>query len=162
MCFKSTPLPASLLIYADDHDADPWLILTDLAPEAAEVSWYGLRAWIEASFKDTKRGGWQWQRTRMADPARASRLWLVLALALLYTIQVGSQTDTHPPASMVPELPSPTPASSTPSRRPQPRRLSLVTQGHLTILANLIRQHCLPALVAYAPNPWPTFQKTYP
>jgi hypothetical protein len=29
----------------------------------------------------TERGGWQWQYTRMEDPARAERLWLALALA---------------------------------------------------------------------------------
>jgi DDE family transposase len=162
LCFKGAQLPASLLVYADAHYADPWLILTDLAPEAAEVSWYGLRAWIEASFKDTKRGGWQWQRTRMTDPERASRLWLVLALALLYTINVGGQTESPQPASMLAELPHQSPPPSTPHRRPQPRRLSLVTQGHLTFLADLIRHRHLPTLAAYAPNPWPTFKKTYP
>ena len=26
-------------------------------------------------------GGWQWQRTRMTDPARAARLWLAVAVA---------------------------------------------------------------------------------
>lgn len=162
VCFKGAQLPASLLVYADDHYADPWLILTDLDPAAAEVSWYALRAWIEASFKDTKRGGWQWQRTRMTDPERASRLWLVLALALLYTINVGSQAENSQPASMLTELPPQISAKRTPPPRPQARRLSLVTQGHLTILADLIRHRYLPALTAYAPNPWPTFQKTYP
>src|ERR1051325_9529980 len=29
---------------------------------------------IEQGFKITKRGGWQWQRTRMSDPQRAARL----------------------------------------------------------------------------------------
>ena len=162
VCFKGTQLPATLLVYADDHHADPWLILTDLAPDAAEISWYGLRAWIEASFKDTKRGGWQWQRTRMTDPERASRLWLVLALALLYTVNVGSQSDSAQSASMLADLPLQTPPGRRPPPRPQPRRLSLVTQGHLTILADLIRHRFLPALTRYAPNPWPSLKKTYP
>ena len=30
---------------------DPWLILTDLPPDASEAGWYGLRAWIEQQFK---------------------------------------------------------------------------------------------------------------
>src|SRR5215470_5130098 len=34
---------------------DPWLLLTDLAPEASDAGWYGLRAWIEQGFKITKR-----------------------------------------------------------------------------------------------------------
>jgi hypothetical protein len=162
VCFKGAQLPASLLVYVDEHYADPWLILTDLDPQAAQVSWYGLRAWIEASFKDTKRGGWQWQRTRMTDPGRASRLWLVLALALLYAVNLGSQAESPQPASMLAELPPPTRARRSALPRPQSRRLSLVTQGRLTFLADLIRYRHLPALLAYAPNPWPTTQKTYP
>ena len=38
----------------------PWLILTDLLPEASTAWWYGLRAWLEQGFKLTKRAGWQW------------------------------------------------------------------------------------------------------
>ncbi len=43
---------------------DPWLILTDLPPEASTACWYGLRAWIAQGLKITKRAGWQWQRTQ--------------------------------------------------------------------------------------------------
>jgi len=53
---------------------DAWFILTELLSESSEACWYGLRAWIEQGFKITKRGGWQWQRTRMTDPERAARL----------------------------------------------------------------------------------------
>ena len=30
---------------------DPWLILTDLPPEASTACWYGLRAWIEQGLR---------------------------------------------------------------------------------------------------------------
>ena len=46
------------------HD-QPWLILTDVPPQAADACGYGLRAWIEQGFKRIKSGGWQWQYTRM-------------------------------------------------------------------------------------------------
>ena len=59
-----------------------------LAPGGQHGAWYGLRAWIEQGFKLTKRGGWQWQRTRM-NPARAARLWLVVAVATLWLVSVG-------------------------------------------------------------------------
>ncbi|MFV9506147.1 MAG: transposase [Oscillochloridaceae bacterium umkhey_bin13] len=68
---------------------DPWLILTDLAPEDADVTWYGLRAWIECGYKDMKRGGWHWEQTKMTNPARAERLWLALAVATLLVVSVG-------------------------------------------------------------------------
>jgi hypothetical protein len=78
---RGRQLACTLLARWDAGHQDPWLILTDLPPEASDASWYGLRAWIEQGFKVTKRAGWQWQRTRMSDPARASRLWLAVAVA---------------------------------------------------------------------------------
>ena len=60
----------------EEGDTDPWLILTELPPEASEAGWYGLRAWIEHGCKVTKRAGWRWQRTRLTDPPRAARWWL--------------------------------------------------------------------------------------
>ncbi len=65
-------LNCTLLARWDEDYHEPWLILTDLAPSAGKACWYGLRAWIEQGFKMTKRGGWQWQCTRMTDPQRAA------------------------------------------------------------------------------------------
>jgi hypothetical protein len=42
-----------------------------------------LRAWIEQGFKSAKRAEWQWQRTRMIQPGRATRPWLAVAVATL-------------------------------------------------------------------------------
>src|SRR5262249_56166790 len=69
----------TLLVLWEDGYKDPWLILTDLPPEASDAAWYGLRAWVEQGFKITKRADWQWHRTRMHDPERAARLWLPAA-----------------------------------------------------------------------------------
>lgn len=154
-CFKTAPLAATLLIYSDEHYRDPWLILTDLAPAEASITWYALRAWIEAQFKDIKSGGWQWDHTRMTDPERISRLWLVLAIALLYTISIGSQVEAHQPASQLSELPPSHIARRTATGRHPPRILSLVTQGRLACLVRLIRQSDWPAVRFQLPNPWP-------
>ena len=82
-CFVDKPkrLSCTLLACYEAGYADPWLIVTDLPASAANVVWYSMRSWIEAGFKDTKRGGWQWHQTKMSDPARASRLWLAIAVA---------------------------------------------------------------------------------
>src|SRR6266851_8860660 len=69
---KPRRLECPLLACWEEGYKDPWLILTDLAPEASDAGWYGMRAWIEQGFKLTKRAGGQWHRTRMTDPARAA------------------------------------------------------------------------------------------
>ncbi|MEI6778468.1 MAG: transposase, partial [Chloroflexales bacterium] len=76
-CFvtKECQLDCTLLARWDTGYQDPWLILTDLPANQADVAWYGLRAGIETSDKDAKRGGWHGEQTKMRDPRRAERLW---------------------------------------------------------------------------------------
>src|SRR6516165_10083504 len=81
-----------LACWETGHD-EPWFVLTDLGPDQSEGLWYGMRAWIEHGFKLLKHGGWQWQMTRMTDPERASRMWLVLAVATRYVLAVGGEAD---------------------------------------------------------------------
>ena len=64
-----------LVVYAEQEE--PWIILTDLAPDKVGPSWYALRR-IELGFKAIKSLGWKWDKTRRTDPARVSRHWLVL------------------------------------------------------------------------------------
>jgi hypothetical protein len=63
ICFatKQRQLEYTLLPRWDKGYREPWLIVTDLPPIAADVAWYGLRAGIECGFKDAKRGGWHWE-----------------------------------------------------------------------------------------------------
>ncbi len=163
-CFKKWPLRATLVIYHDPAYQAPWLWLTDLDPEAVCQAWYGLRAWIEASFKDSKTGGWQWQRTRMTDPGRAARLWLVLAVSLLYAISLGSQTEALTPSPHLAELPPTHIARQRATARPAPRKLSLTTQGHLTFLAQLVsgRRPATQLQLVLPSGLLPGPQKTYP
>jgi Transposase DDE domain len=72
---------------------EPWFLVTDLAADQAEGLWYGMRSWIEHGFKLLKSGGWQWQATRMTEPDRVERLWLVLAVATCYVLAVGGEAD---------------------------------------------------------------------
>lgn len=143
-CFKTTQLEATLLAYHDGQHAHPWLILTDLPPEKAQATWYAQRAWIEGGFKDIKSGGWQWQLTRMTNPERAARLWLVLAVAQLYSVSLGSQVEADTPAPQLEALPPTHSARRTAKGQPPPRRLSLATVGRLTHLALCILHERLP------------------
>jgi DDE family transposase len=86
-------LECTLMACWEEGSEEPWFLVTDLDPDQAEGLWYGMRSWIEEGFKLLKRGGWQWQATRMTDPDRVERLWLVLAVATRYVLAVGGEAD---------------------------------------------------------------------
>jgi hypothetical protein len=147
-------LNCTLLARWDAGYRDPWFLLTDLAPSAGEACWYGVRAWIEPGFKITKRGGWQWQRTRMTDPQRAARLWLAVAVATLWLLSGGGLAeDTIPESTLLPLADDDGPAA----RSRQATRLRLVSifrRGWIIILMALINQCRLPQ-GRFKPEPWP-------
>lgn len=86
-------IAGTLVVVWGQEQHEPWLLLTDLAPAAVEGSWYGLRVWIELGFRALKSMGWQWERTRRRDPARIARHWLVLAIATLLSLAVGTRLE---------------------------------------------------------------------
>jgi hypothetical protein len=126
-------------------DKDPWLILTDLPPEASDACWYGLRAWIEQGFKVTKRAGWQWHRTRMTDAGRAARLWLAVAVATLWLLSVGGAADDAVPASTLHDVTGLALGRLRSRRATRLRLVSVFRQGWNTILVALLRQQQFPA-----------------
>jgi hypothetical protein len=133
---------------------DPWLILTDLPPEASSAGWYGLRAWIEQGFKITKRAGWQWHRTHMTKPERAARLWLAVAVATLWLLSVGGEADETIPASTVPDIIALVPTPRRMRRATRVRLVSVFRQGWIRILVALLNQAPLP-IGRFIPEPWP-------
>lgn len=86
-------LKCTLVGYAGEGHAEPWLIVTDLAPEVAQASWYGLRGWVEQGYKRVKGEGWHLPRTRIASCERLERLWLAVAVATLWVLEVGGEAE---------------------------------------------------------------------
>jgi hypothetical protein len=134
-------LDCTLLARWDAGHEGPWLVLTDLAPESADAAWYGWRSWIEQSFKVMKRGGWQWQRSRMTDPARAERMWAALAVATLWLLEVGGAAE----AAIRPET---VPPSAAPARRHGVFRRGLAVLWAALIGGGLPEGR-------FVPEPWP-------
>lgn len=130
VCFKGDPLVCTLLVQWDATYDEPCLIVTKLAPAQVNHNHYAIRAWIEAGFKDVKRGGLHWEQTKMTDPARAERLWLVMAVALIWLIRVGGEAQ-----QMWQELPQ---------LFSVPATLSCFTLGWLTLLVAALKQQPLP------------------
>ena len=113
-----------LASWDEGHDA-PWLILTDLSASGANPAWYAWRMWIEQGFRAIKRGCWQWHRTQMQDPLRVARLWAVIAVATVYTVEVGGEAE---PASL-PNV---------------PKKLSTLKEGLLRIWVALLSHEPMP------------------
>jgi hypothetical protein len=155
--FVSRPsrLECTLLACWEEGYTEAWFILTDLPPESSTACWYGLRAWIEQGFKIMKRGGWQWQRTRMTDPERAARLWLAVAVATLWLLSVGGEAEEAIPPSTFLDL---TEALGRARRQRRATRLRLVSvfrRGWIAILVALFNQRRLPT-GRFVPQPWPS------
>jgi Transposase DDE domain len=151
---KASQLECTLLAYWGAGHQEPWLLLTDLPPSRGEAGWYALRAWIEQGFKDLKRGGLQWQNTRMAEPARVERLWLVLAVATLWLLRVGGEAEEADAVGTLPELRLFTGGEP---ERPRARRCRLVSvcrRGWVVILVALLAHRRLP-LGRWCPEPLP-------
>ena len=154
-CFKVHSIQATLLVQWEEGFAEPWLLLTDLPPQQALPGWYGLRTWIECGFKHIKSAGWQWQNTRMADPQRATRFWLAIAVATLWVLSVGGQADANLPASSLDALPPIHIARHRTPRKALPRLLSCFQRGLMIILTSLIAHRPCP-FGRFIPEPWPT------
>jgi Transposase DDE domain len=140
-CFagRKERLACTLLACWEPGHQDGWLIVTDLPPSQANVAWYRMRSWIEQSFKDLKRGGWQWQRTRACDPERVSRLTVV-----------GPGSSQHLDA-----LPQRHIARQTAKGRPAPRQRSCFALGQEEVRVSLLRDHQV-RLAPLIGEPWPT------
>jgi hypothetical protein len=133
---------------------DPWVILTDLPPEASTACWYGLRAWIAQGLKITKRAGWPWQRPHMTPPERAARLWLAVAVATLWLLSVGGEADETIPASTVLDGTALVPQPARIRRATRLRLVSVFRRGWPLILVALLDQTPLP-MGRCVPEPWP-------
>src|ERR671929_176856 len=119
---KGRGLTVTLVAVWTAAQEEPWVVVTDLAPDRVGGSWDALRAWIELGFRALKGLGWQWQRSRRTDPARVARHWLVLAVARLWGLAQGTPLAGAPGRGLPPaRLRAPPP----PAAHTRPRRISL-------------------------------------
>jgi len=139
-----------------------WIILTDLEPEEALVSWYGVRTWIESGFKDLKRGLWGWHHSKMERASSVERLWLAMALAQLWCVSLGCQAEAefeaqclqHEPGASLPERHIARQRRTRAVGQLPARRLSCVVRGRLVLLALQYQSEPFPVGILRA-GPWP-------
>jgi hypothetical protein len=69
---------------------EPWLLVSDLPATFQRCRNYCKRAWCEQLHRDEKSHGFNWQLSRVRDPSHAQRLVLVMALATLLCLSLGT------------------------------------------------------------------------
>jgi hypothetical protein len=149
---KGKQLNCTLLACWEQNMNEAWFIITDLPPDCSDACWYGLRAWIEQSFRTTKRGGWQWHRTRMTEPARAERLWLTISVATLWLLSVGEEADYNIPESTCLDI-TEIIIDQHKQKKTQLRSVSVFRRGLVKILIALLTHEPLPK-GCFIPEPW--------
>ncbi len=148
---KTRRIRVTLVAIWTTGQAEPWIVVTDLAPRQVGVSWYALRMWIELGFRSLKRVGWQWEQTRRRDPVRVARWWLVIAVATLWVVATGTRVEDAQRHDVLPERLRTPPLSQTPRRA---RTLSLFQQG-LRRMQWLLGRGRLWTRLWLVPEPWP-------
>ena len=68
---------------------EPWAVITDEEPSLQTLWQYGLRFRVEELFLDSKSGAFQLEESRIRDGRALERLYLVVALALLFATTQG-------------------------------------------------------------------------
>ena len=148
----------TMIVVWDDDQDEPWVVMTDLAPDEAGVCWYGLRFWIELGFRVLKGVGWQWQKTRRTDPARVSRHWLVLSVATLWALAYGTRVEDANDLGIPPGRLRAPPKSVAPTHRSAmstPRRIVSVLHQGIVWLNRLLHRGRLWRRVWLLPEQWP-------
>lgn len=158
-CFadKKNRLDCTLLLCREPGYEEAWAIVTDLPPQQVHGAWYRLRAWIEGGVKDYKRGQWGWHHTKMLDPERAERLWLALAVSMLWGVGVGSQAEVSRPSRPLDQLPPTHVArqrAGSGKQAARGRELSCLTGGRLRLIAAVWLGEAWPQ-AALQPQEWP-------
>jgi hypothetical protein len=78
------------LAWADTPKADRWFIATDEAAGWSTLTEYSYRMDLEEAFRDDKSGGFQLEDCELTQAARVERLMLVLAVACLQLVSIGT------------------------------------------------------------------------
>jgi hypothetical protein len=71
---------------------EPWALVTNDARLTGIE--YARRNWQEQSFRDLKSGGWRWGESRVRRPEHVSNLLILLVLAYVWLVALGSQAVT--------------------------------------------------------------------
>lgn len=71
---------------------EPWAVITDEPPSLQTLWQYALRFRVEELFLDSKSGVFELEESRLRSASALERMYLVAAVALLYSTTQGKPT----------------------------------------------------------------------
>ena len=148
---KKRQLSVTLIAIWTAEQKDPWVVVSDLPPAKVGVSWYALRMWVELGFRALKGVGWKWEHTRRRDPRRIGRYWLILAVAMMWTLATGTRVEDAAEMRVAPARLQTPPSTLVRSR---PRIVSVFALG-LRRLQHQLGRGRLWTRLWLRPEPWP-------
>lgn len=90
-CLARYAVCTNLLAHWAAHEAEPWLLVTNLPTKTAALYAYRRRMWIEEMFGDLKGHGFDLESTHLCDPAKLSRLTFAVFVLYLSFVTRGTQ-----------------------------------------------------------------------
>jgi Transposase DDE domain len=83
---------AQVTVVWDKRCKEPWILAapTDGLSGLHAAAAYAKRSWCEQSFRDEKSSGFRWDQSRIQDTTRMMKLILVMTLASLLSISLGT------------------------------------------------------------------------
>lgn len=79
----------NLVVASPQGVKEPWAVITNEPPSLQTVWQYALRFRVEELFLDSKSGAFELEDSRLRSAAALERLYLVAAVALLYSTTQG-------------------------------------------------------------------------
>ena len=113
---------------------------------------------IEQGFKHSKRSGWQWQHTRMDDPARAERLWMAIAIATWWLLSVGGEAEAQTDTPL--DIKETSVPGAVRRHGKRWRMVGIFQHGWSLIIAALLNHQLLPVKPG-RPEAWPRLPESY-
>lgn len=84
--------PVNLLVHWEVGEKEPWCLATNLPDLGMALRFYRRRMWIEETFGDLKKHGFDLERTMLRHFERLSRLTLAVALLYVWLMSIGTRT----------------------------------------------------------------------
>lgn len=84
--------PVNLLVHWKVGENEPWCLATNMPDRQMALRFYARRMWIEETYGDFKKHGFDLEQTMLRHFLRLSRLTMAVAILYVWLVSVGTRT----------------------------------------------------------------------